>query len=474
MNRSARSAIRDDVLADYQEPQPGLAIRALRALPDPARHPAAPRDARHGGGRVAMQTLGVVMAALIVAVAVVGVRVARGEMSLPGDTPFGLGGLHPPAAAYSIVDNQFVSADEGWIAGQLKEHNGPIVVMGTTDGGKTWHEQFRVPDGIGFGSLHFWNALNGELVEDVPSNLPPTKVPGAPGSSNVVPRVYRTSDGGAHWQLIDRPVDWANIYDPTFFLSPQEGWRLSGEPLSTTARGVQHTLDGGAHWTTVATVQADLEGVQLSFRDSENGWIVSSQEVGYVVNASGQRVLLGTAKYNLYATHDGGRTWARQDLPAVADPTASDILLAPPLFFNSQDGVLPLTVMPKGTKTEPPVAGQSNLQRVNRSYVLLSHDGGLHWGNPVETAGAAPDGEVFFLDARHWLTSDGPTIRETFDAGKTWTAPRQVLANGLNFSLGYWNYINPRVIWAQVGSNMIVRSTDGGATWTAVTPPIIN
>jgi hypothetical protein len=29
------------------------------------------------------------------------------------------------------------------------------------------------------------------------------------------------------------------------------------------------------------------------------------------------------------------------------------------------------------------------------------------------------------------------------------------------------------VIWAQVGYNMIVRSTDGGATWTAVTPPTI-
>src|SRR5690348_2788403 len=148
MNRTARSAIRDDVFADYQEPRPGLAIRVLRAIPNTARQPAAPRGARHSGGRVAMQTLGVVMAALIVAVAVVGVRVARGEISLPGDTPFGLGGLHPPAAGYSIVDNQFLSANVGWIAGQLKEHNGPTVVIGTTDGGKTWHEQFRIPDGV--------------------------------------------------------------------------------------------------------------------------------------------------------------------------------------------------------------------------------------------------------------------------------------------------------------------------------------
>src|SRR5207245_8069268 len=171
-------------------------------------------------GLVAMQTGGVLMAALMVAVAVVGVRVARGEMSLPADTPFGLGGLHPPAAGYSIVDNQSLSANVGWIACQLKEHNGPTVVMGTTDGGKTWHEEFRIPDGVGFGSLHFWNALNGELIEDVPSNLPPTKIPGAPGSSNVAPHLYRPSDGGAHWQAIGRPADRAHRHDATRLLTP--------------------------------------------------------------------------------------------------------------------------------------------------------------------------------------------------------------------------------------------------------------
>lgn len=75
--------------------------------------------------------------------------------------------------------------------------------------------------------------------------------------------------------------------------------------------------------------------------------------------------------------------------------------------------------------------------------------------------------------AQHWITADGASISETFDAGKTWTAPQQVLARGLSFSLSYWNYINSSVIWAQVGPNMLVRSTDGGAHWTAVPPPTI-
>ncbi len=467
MNPSARSAICDDVLSDYQEPQPGLAMRVLRSLPN-----SADQRAEHPGGRVALQTLAVVMVALVVAVAVVGVRLSRGELALPSGTPFGLGGLHPPAASYSIVDNQFISADVGWIVAQLYVHNGPTVLMATTDGGQTWHEQFRIPDGAGIGSFHFWNARDGELTELVPSTLPPTKVPGAPGSSNMVPRVYRTGDGGGHWQLIDRPVDWANIQNPSFFLTPQEAWRFGGEPLNTTARSVQHTVDGGAHWTTVATIQADLLGAQLTFRDSHNGWIVTSQESGYVVDASGQRTLAGVEKYSLYVTHDGGRTWARQDLPAPADAAASDMrLLETPLFFNSEDGVLPVAVMPNAASVRP-TPGQTMTQ-LNKAYVLQTHDGGLHWGNLVETPGAVPDGEVFFFDARHWLTADGASIRETFDAGKTWTAPRQVLANGLSLSLSYWNYINQSVIWAQVGSSMLVRSTDRGAHWTAVTPPTI-
>jgi len=81
-------------------------------------------------------------------------------------------------------------------------------------------------------------------------------------------------------------------------------------------------------------------------------------------------------------------------------------------------------------------------------------------------------GGAFFSAARHWLLSKGPSITETFDAGKTWTT-RQVLADGLQFSFAPWNYIDAKTIWSQVGADRLVRSTDGGAHWTAVMPPTI-
>ena len=464
MKSSARSAIRDDVLADYEAPRPDLVVRVLRALPD-----SPTRSASHRG-RVALQTAAVVMAALVIGVATVGVRVARGEMALPAGLPFG--GLHPPAASYSIVDTQYLSADTAWIIAQLFVHNGPTVLMNTTDGGKSWHEQFRIPDGSGLGSFRFWDGKDGELVVLVPSTLPPSKTPGAPGSSNVEPRVYRTQDGGAHWALIDRPVDWAHPMGPDFALTQLEAWRISGRELGASTMTLQHTTDGGDHWTSLGSIPADA-GINssLTFTDRETGWLAAGQSKTYAWDASGKSITSIPPTALLWVTRDGGQTWAPIDLPLPAEAATNNVRLESPVFFG-KDGLLEFEVMGppptfKADPSQPPTA-----QGWMHSYMLQSHDGGRTWGELQQTPGGLQQGGALFFTARHWLLSQGPDITETFDAGKTWTT-RQVLASGLAFSFAPWNYGDAKTIWSQVGADRLVRSTDGGATWTAVTPPII-
>jgi len=464
MKPSARSAIRSDVLTDYEVPSPDLVVRVLRAIPGSARMPASHR------GRVAMQTAAVVLAALLIGAATVGVRVSRGEMALPVGLPFG--GLHPPAAGYSIVDEQFVSADTGWIVAQLYVHNGPTVVMHTTDGGKTWHEQFRIPDGSGIGSFRFWNALDGDLVEDVPSTLPPSKIPGAPGSSNMVPRTYRTHDGGARWSLVDLPIDWSNPGGPDFALTQLEAWRIVGRELSRGKQTLQHTVDGGDHWTTVGFLPAEASfESSLTFTDSRTGWLAAYQSKNYAWDGTGKPLPVTNPTALLWVTRDGGNTWSAVDLPLPSEAAANNVGLVSPVFFG-KDGLLEFGVI------GPPPTFQSDPSRPRttkgwtHSYILTTHDGGQHWTNLIQTPGGLQQGGAFFFDVSHWLTSNGPDLSETYDGGKTWTT-RQVLANGLEFDLAPWNYIDAKTIWSQVGADKLVRSTDGGATWTAVMPPSI-
>jgi photosystem II stability/assembly factor-like uncharacterized protein len=467
MKPSPRSAVRNDVLADYEAPSPDLVVRVLRAIPD---NPARPDSHRR---RVAMQTAAVVLAALVIGVATIGVRVSRGEMALPAGLPFGVGGLHPPAATYSIVDAQYKSADTAWIIAQLYVHNGPTVLMNTTDGGKTWHEQFRIADGSSIGSFRFWNTRDGELSEVMPSPVSPTKTPKAPGSSNTIELTYRTQDGGAHWHLLDRPADWRNgLLAGGSFLTEQEGWRISGRELTPSVMVVQHTIDGGDHWTTVGTLPSGASpGSDLSFTDRQTGWLTANASKSYAWDANGKPIPFTPPAALLWVTRDGGQSWSPIDLPLPAEAAANDVRLESPVVFG-KDVLQQFEVTGPPPTFRPDPSQPPTTKGWMHSYMLQSHDGGRTWGELQQTPGGLQEGGALFFDARHWLLSRGPDLTETFDAGKTWN-PRQVLASGLTFSLAPWNYIDDRTIWSQVGANMLVRSTDGGADWTAVTPPTI-
>ena len=174
----------------------------------------------------------------------------------------------------------------------------------------------------------------------------------------------------------------------------------------------------------------------------------------------------------LWVSRDGGRTWAAVDIPVPAEAAANDVHLEAPVFFD-QDGLLEFTITGPPPTFSRDVAQAPTTQGWTHDYMLQTHDGGRHWGELEATPGGLEQGGAIFFDARHWLLSKGPSIMETRDGGRRWTM-RQVLASGLQLSFAPWNYIDAKTIWSQGGANMLVRSTDGGAHWSAVTPPTIN
>src|SRR2546428_14050934 len=92
MKPSARSAIRNDVLTDYEAPSPDLVLRVVRALPSSPRKPVSRR------GRVAFQTLAVVAAAPGIGIPTVGGRGSRRGISLPARSPLRRRRGPPPPA----------------------------------------------------------------------------------------------------------------------------------------------------------------------------------------------------------------------------------------------------------------------------------------------------------------------------------------------------------------------------------------
>lgn len=70
-------------------------------------------------------------------------------------------------------------------------------------------------------------------------------------------------------------------------------------------------------------------------------------------------------------------------------------------------------------------------------------------------------------------SGNGRFLAETTDGGKSWSS-RRVRADGFSLELAQWDYIPPSLIWTQVGAGGLIRSTDGGKTWVAVTPPTVH
>jgi hypothetical protein len=465
-----RSRIRDDVLSSYEEPAPDLTRRVLAVLPG-----------RPVERRSTMQVLAVT--ALLVLIAAV-VFIARATHLLSSSelaTP--PSGLRPPAASYSIVNNQFVSATTGWILIQMHVTSGPLVLLKTSDGGVHWVEQFRYSGQGGIDNIQFApNGRDGWMAWIEGGNALSPGQP-LPATNAIVRNTYVTHDGGSHWVLTrqtsepnppktaPKPTYWP--MGQTFYLpNGVEGWQLLVPTNPKADLPVMHTTDGGVTWTRVGTIPAGAEG-QLSFSDSSTGWLSMNANRGFAWDAQGRLLPYTPPPALLYVTHDGGASWKTPALPLPAAASSPTIVtgLGQPVMLDAKHGLLPvqLSSAPTGPKSATnPTSGTPPI-----NYVLKTSDGGDHWGGLTQVSGTPSDGDLLFISFDDWLTGNGGLLSETTDGGKSWSTWR-VLANGLSLSLAQWDYISPNVIWAQVGAGSLVRSTDGGKHWSAVTPPQVH
>jgi photosystem II stability/assembly factor-like uncharacterized protein len=266
-----------------------------------------------------------------------------------------------------------VSASVAWASGA----NGTI--LRTTDGGATWQ-----PRPIG-GTT----ALDFRDIDAFSARLAYVLSIG-PGESS---RIYKTTDGGGHWDL-----QFANL-DPKVFLDSMAFWDTDrGVAFSDSVDGrvvVFTTTNGGRTWSRVPPdrLPAALDG-EGAFAASGTNVAVSGRD----------RVWFGTTAGRVVRSMDGGKTWTIASTPVRADKSAGIFSIA---FRSATDGVV--------------VGGDFNKPEEAVDNAAVTSDGGATW-TLVKGLRGYRSVVAWSRRGRGPAVAIGPSGADmSFDGGRTWT-----------------------------------------------------
>ena len=342
----------------------------------------------------------------------------------------------------------FASESVGWV-GTLEPDKLAGQVLATTDGGRHWVSQLSPPASVPT-SIRFFDTRHGYVLEE------PWGAPGSP------PAVYTTADGGVTWSRIETPPnEYAGVY--VDFADADHGWFATFAFGRVAARfKLYSTADAGVHWSQLLSVSPDLQesrGVQAGnvsgfwFTDARRGWLTAS-EPGHPV---------------IYATEDGGQSWAGQDLVAPAGVAADAmVFLGRPVVRAEGAGV---------------VAGFGDRRQV--TVVYSTADGGRTWSpprpmpasNPALVAMPDPSHVWGAIDSKLWTSDDlGATWRQLTALSEGYVF-RQLVA--VDSAHGWAGAIQagpcpgrgPDICVSDKSRGKLLSSSDGGRHWSDVPLP---
>ncbi len=196
---------------------------------------------------------------------------------------------------------------------------------------------------------------------------------------------------------------------------------------------VLRTTDGGRTWArqNVPTRQAVND---VYFRNEEDGYLLAATEI--------------------YLTEDGGETWRM-----AARFTPQRFGGAEPELYS---------VRFTGKKRGWVVGSLSRGDNVVDSLVLSTENGGGTWQQqrlPVRD-------ELIHLDfdgeKRGWVVGSGGRILHTRDGGETWA----VQSSGTTAALYHVDFEGDERGWAVGERGTVLKTVDGGRTWRAVPTPV--
>jgi len=275
-----------------------------------------------------------------------------------------------------------------------------------------------------------------------------------PGGTVVV---GQTANQGQAWQLSTLPLTFAQGTGPigASFVNVNDGWASVNLPTGAPAESsdVFETTNGGQSWQLETTVNAagPVEFV--------------GPEVGFAA---------GTPASNaLEETSNGGQTWQQASLPIPSGVQANAANVAStPTFTDSNHGFL-YVFFPQSAPQESFVADMDE-----------TSDGGASWtqvglplidGAPTAWSIVGPD---------DWFLVGQTSIMHTTNGGSTWSTvmPNVALSNvsavrfvSDDIGVALMNASCPSAGASAPAacppSNQLIRTSDGGQTWTPLPSP---
>lgn len=371
-----------------------------------------------GTGRRQLRAVSLIAVALIVAAAA-GFVYLRPPPTHKQATP--PASIDPLLYSSNPVNFAFITPSIGWasldVAG-ASPGAGQFRIFRTVDGAKHWQQQLAgQSNSNGFSpiTVQFFDKTHGFMAVGGP-----------------VGQLYRTTDGGAHWDSIGLPPIVQIEY--VVFSGLNYGWLLA----ASTSPGSQGlylyaTGDAGDSWQKLPDPPTDASG--LSFRRPSEAWMGG----------------VGLGPPHVYSSSDAGHSWQRHDVPGFWDPAVGYDVFSDLLPVA---GVVVTAFCECANSSAPP-----------GPFYYTSSDGGTTWRL------VPSPGFLAYQDSTHWWATTSDALFKSSDAGRSW---KQVATMPTSWQLNGPGILDPMHAWASIfvmGGFGLALTSDGGLHWTLAKVP---